>query len=93
MTVHSLVQWRKVGKFWYNNTNETKIYWIRKIQLHTTCFSQFTKEWSMVTKRTPMKTLKEIERTVQRGNYVLNLTLQNYFTYVFVCSFRKYSLI
>jgi hypothetical protein len=69
----SLIKFREVSKFWSENIDEQRIYWIRKIEQCTEESTEFNKEWKMVVRKTPMHVLKLIEvatRTL-KGNHNL----------------------
>ena len=56
----SLENCKKLSKFWHNQMHESRIYWIRIIQSYTQDFNQYKDEWTNVTKKTPLKVLKEL---------------------------------
>ena len=69
----SLIKFREASKFWSENIDEQRIYWIRKIEQCTEEFTEFNKEWKMVVRKTPLHVLRLIEvatRTL-KGNFIL----------------------
>ena len=69
----SLIKFREASKFWSENIDEQRIYWIRKIEQCTEEFTEFNKEWKMVVRKTPLHVLRLIEvaaRTL-KGNFTL----------------------
>ena len=68
----SLIKFREASKFWSENIDEQRIYWIRKIEQCTEEFTEFNKEWKMVVRKTPLHVLRLIEvatRTL-KGNLI-----------------------
>ena len=68
----TLIKFRETSKFWSENIDEQRIYWIRKIEQCTEEFTEFNKEWKMVVRKTPLHVLRLIEvatRTL-KGNLI-----------------------
>ena len=56
----SMENCKRLSRFWQNQIDESRIYWIRIIQSHTKNFNQYKDEWTIVTKKTPLKVLKKL---------------------------------
>ena len=56
----SLATCRGLSKFWYNQIDESRTYWIRKIQIYTSDFHQYKEDWAILEKKTSLKFLKEL---------------------------------
>ena len=56
----SMENCKRLSRFWQNQIQESRIYWIRIIQSHTKNFNQYKNEWTIVTKKTPLKVLKKL---------------------------------
>ena len=56
----SMENCKRLSRFWQNQILESRIYWIRIIQSYTKNFNQYKDEWTIVTKKTPLKVLKKL---------------------------------
>lgn len=51
---------RTLSRFWHNQIDQSRIFWIRKIQFYTENYIQYKAEWKTVTKKVPIKVLKDL---------------------------------
>ena len=56
----SLTICKALSKFWYDQINESRTYWIRKIQIYTQDFNQYKEDWTIFETKTPLNVLKEL---------------------------------
>ena len=56
----SLATCKGLSKFWYDQINESRTYWIRKIQIYTQDFNQYKEDWTIFETKTPLETLKDL---------------------------------
>ena len=56
----SLVTCKGLSKFWYDQIDESRTYWIRKIQIYTNDFNQYKEDWAIFEKKTSLIILKEL---------------------------------
>ena len=56
----SLVTCKGLSKFWYDQIDESRTYWIRKIQIYTNDFNQYNEDWAIFEKKTSLIILKEL---------------------------------
>ena len=55
----SLATSKGLSKFWCDQINESRTYWIRKIQIYTEDFNQYKEDWAILETKTSVKILKE----------------------------------
>jgi hypothetical protein len=55
----SLATCKGLSKFWYDQINESRTYWIRKIQIYTQDFNQYKEDWGIFETKKPLTILKE----------------------------------
>ena len=51
----SLSTCKGLSNFWDNQINESRIYWIRKIQIYAEDFNQYKEDWTIFETKTPWK--------------------------------------
>ena len=56
----SLVTFKGLSKFWCDQINESRTYWIRKIQIYTEDFTQYKEDWTIFETKTCLQILKEL---------------------------------
>ena len=56
----SLATCKGLSTFWYDQITESRIYWIRKIQIYTEDFNEYKEEWANFETKTSLKILKEL---------------------------------
>ena len=56
----SLGTCKELSNFWDDQINESRIYWIRKIQIYTEDFNQYKEDWTIFETKTPLETLKDL---------------------------------
>ena len=56
----SLVTFKGLSKFWCDQINESRTYWIRKIQIYTEDFNQYKEDWAIFETKTSLEILKEL---------------------------------
>ena len=60
----SLATAKGLSKFWYDQINESRTYWIRKIQIYTQDFIQYKEEWAIFETKTSLKFLKALAKAL-----------------------------
>ena len=61
----SLGTCKELSNFWDNQINESRVYWIRKIQIYAEDFNQYKEEWTIFKTKTPLETLKDLATALQ----------------------------
>ena len=56
----SLSTCKGLSNFWDDQINESRIYWIRKIQIYAEDFNQYKEDWTIFETKTPLETLKDL---------------------------------
>ena len=56
----SLSTCKGLSNFWDDQINESRIYWIRKIQIYAEDFIQYKEDWTIFETKTPLETLKDL---------------------------------
>ena len=56
----SLLTCTKVSRFWREEIHNQRTFWMRKIQKGREACNQFSKEWSLVSRKMPMRILKKL---------------------------------
>ena len=56
----TLATCKGLSRFWYDQIDESRTYWIRKIQIYTNDFNQYKEDWAIFETKTSLEILKEL---------------------------------
>ena len=56
----SLATCKGLSNFWYDQINESRIYWITKIHFYTEDFNQYKEDWAIFKSKTSLEILKQL---------------------------------